>query len=187
METRDQRHKHPSHNISLCKISTEFTSPTLRTNPVLSIHPPGFNQTSRSTEQNEFSESSDQAQHLMTKRAWDMALQPIKSLPMNLFMMYMSGNTITIFPLMMIAMMAWRPIQALMSVNAAFKPLQAEQTGNLLLQKAVFVLGNMIGIVLALYKLHGMGILPNHASDWLDFQQPPTRLQYSLVSDSFVV
>lgn len=60
----------------------------------------------------------------MKKRAWDMALQPIKSLPMNLFMMYMSGNTISIFPIMMIAMMAWRPVKALMSVNLAFKPLQ---------------------------------------------------------------
>lgn len=65
-----------------------------------------------------------QTHHLMKKRAWDMALQPIKSIPMNLFMMYMSGNTISIFPIMMIAMMAWRPVKALMSVNPAFKPLQ---------------------------------------------------------------
>ena len=39
-------------------------------------------------------------------------------------MMYMAGNTISIFPIMMVVMMAWRPIKALLSVNAAFKPLE---------------------------------------------------------------
>lgn len=58
--------------------------------------------------------------------------------------------------------------------------------GSLLLHKLVFVLGNMIAIAMALYKLHSMGLLPNHASDWLDFQLPPQRMQYSLVSDSFI-
>lgn len=71
----------------------------------------------------------------MTKRAWDTALQPIKSLPMNLFMMYMSGNTISIFPLMMIAMMAWRPVKALMSVNPAFKPLQVTVSYKIIIER----------------------------------------------------
>lgn len=53
-----------------------------------------------------------------------MALQPAKSLPMNMFMMYMAGNTISIFPIMMVVMMAWRPLKALMAVNSAFKSLQ---------------------------------------------------------------
>ena len=53
-----------------------------------------------------------------------MALGPVKALPMNMLMMYMAGNTISIFPIMMVAMMVWRPIKALMSVNAAFKPLE---------------------------------------------------------------
>lgn len=38
---------------------------------------------------------------------------------------FRSGNTISIFPMMMIAMMAWRPVKAIMSVNTAFKPLEA--------------------------------------------------------------
>ncbi|VDD87387.1 unnamed protein product [Enterobius vermicularis] len=166
--------------------SSSSFSRSLRCDEPGAINPPGFSQNVVAVQQVEYGGRNEQAQHLMTKRAWDTALQPIKSLPMNLFMMYMSGNTISIFPLMMIAMMAWRPVKALMSVNPAFKPLQDEHTGNLLLQKIVFVLGNMIAIALALYKLHGMGLLPNHASDWLDFQQPPARLQYSLVSDAFV-
>ncbi|XP_078058859.1 ER membrane protein complex subunit 4-like [Mustelus asterias] len=46
-------------------------------------------------------------------------LGPIETLPMNLFIMYMAGNTISILPIMMVCMMAWRPIQALMSMSAS--------------------------------------------------------------------
>ncbi|CAO2603031.1 ER membrane protein complex subunit 4 [Lemmus lemmus] len=42
---------------------------------------------------------------------------------MNLFIMYMAGNAIFIFPTMMVYMMAWRPIQALMAISATFKML----------------------------------------------------------------
>uniref|UniRef100_A0A671L993 ER membrane protein complex subunit 4 n=1 Tax=Sinocyclocheilus anshuiensis TaxID=1608454 RepID=A0A671L993_9TELE len=52
-------------------------------------------------------------------QCWDVALGPLKQIPMNLFIMYMSGNTISIFPIMMVCMMAWRPIQALMSMSAS--------------------------------------------------------------------
>ncbi|MFH4974150.1 hypothetical protein AB6A40_000859 [Gnathostoma spinigerum] len=152
----------------------------------MAINPPGFSQNVSVSQQVEQANRNEHTQHLMSKRAWDMALQPMKSLPMNMFMMYMSGNTISIFPIMMIAMMAWTPVKALMSVNAKFKPLQDEHTGSLLLHKIVFVLGNMAAVAMALYKLHGMGLLPNHASDWLDFQKPPERLQYALVSETYV-
>lgn len=56
---------------------------------------------------------------LSLQRCWDVALGPLKQIPMNLFIMYMSGNTISIFPIMMVCMMAWRPIQALMSMSAS--------------------------------------------------------------------
>uniref|UniRef100_A0A915Q659 ER membrane protein complex subunit 4 n=1 Tax=Setaria digitata TaxID=48799 RepID=A0A915Q659_9BILA len=175
--------------MSLTKWKLDLTSGGTRTVGRMldsSLNPPGYSQAGATVQQIEQSGDSEQTHHLMKKRAWDMALQPIKSLPMNLFMMYMSGNTISIFPIMMIAMMAWRPVKALMSVNPAFKPLQDEQMGSLLLHKLVFVLGNMMAVSMALYKLHSMGLLPNHASDWLDFQLPPQRMQYSLVSDSFI-
>ena len=38
--------------------------------------------------------------------------------------MYMAGNTISIFPIMMVMMMAWRPIKTLLSVNATFKVME---------------------------------------------------------------
>ena len=104
--------------------------------------------------------------------------------PMNLFIMYMSGNTISIFPIMMVVMMAIRPIKTLFSVNATFKALDNVDGGGgggmaNLGQKCVFVLGNLVGVALALWKCHGMGLLPTHTSDWLAFADPVIRAEWA--------
>ena len=57
------------------------------------------------------------------QKSWDIALAPVKQLPMNLFIMWMSGNTISIFPIMMVAMMFFRPIQALFNYSQSKHPL----------------------------------------------------------------
>lgn len=49
---------------------------------------------------------------------------------MNLFIMYMAGNTISIFPAMMVCMMGWRPLQALMSLSASeYNPVPQPHVG----------------------------------------------------------
>ncbi|KAF3837329.1 hypothetical protein F7725_004793 [Dissostichus mawsoni] len=108
-------------------------------------------------------------------RCWDVALGPLKQIPMNLFIMYMSGNTISIFPIMMVCMMAWRPIQALMSMSATFKLL--ESSSQQWLQGLVYLVGNLLGSALAIYKCQSMGLLPTHSSDWLAFIGPPERME----------
>ncbi|CAO2579490.1 ER membrane protein complex subunit 4 [Lemmus lemmus] len=96
---------------------------------------------------------------------------------MNLFIMYMAGNTISIFPTMMVCMMAWRPIQALMAISATFKML--ESSSQKFLQGLVYLIGNLMGLALAVYKCQSMGLLPTHASDWLAFIEPPeVRLMF---------
>ncbi|XP_042256898.1 ER membrane protein complex subunit 4 [Thunnus albacares] len=113
--------------------------------------------------------------NLVEKRCWDVALGPLKQIPMNLFIMYMSGNTISIFPIMMVCMMAWRPIQALMSMSATFKLL--ESSSQQWLQGLVYLIGNLLGSALAIYKCQSMGLLPTHSSDWLAFIGPPQRME----------
>nr|XP_046174521.1 ER membrane protein complex subunit 4-like isoform X1 [Oncorhynchus gorbuscha] len=113
--------------------------------------------------------------NLVEKRCWDVALGPLKQIPMNLFIMYMSGNTISIFPIMMVCMMAWRPIQALMSMSATFKLL--ENSNQQWLQGLVYSVGNLLGSALAIYKCQSMGLLPTHSSDWLAFIEPPVRME----------
>lgn len=115
--------------------------------------------------------------HLLLKRSWDLALGPIKQVPMNLLIMYMSGNSISIFPIMMVGMMLVRPIKAIFATQSTFKVV--EGAGQAAGQKIVSILGNLANVGLALYKCHSMGLLPTHASDWLAFVEPQSRLEYS--------
>lgn len=96
--------------------------------------------------------------------------------PMNLLIMYMSGNSISIFPIMMVGMMLIRPIKAIIATQATFKVIEGTKTTA---QKLIFFLGNLANVALAVYKCHSMGLLPTHASDWLAFVEPQMRLEYS--------
>lgn len=49
-----------------------------------------------------------------------------------------------------------------------FQKLHGDQA---LFQKAVFILGNLVGVGLALYKVNSMGLLPTAQSDWLEFME----------------
>jgi len=137
--------------------------------------PPGYSSSSTSVAA-EATRPTDPT--LKAKRSWDLALGPIKQAPMNLFIMYMSGNTISIFPIMMVIMMAVRPFKTLFSVNATFKTLDADGSSNIG-QKIVFVLGNLVNVALAMYKCHSMGMLPTYASDWLAFADPVERAEWA--------
>ncbi|XP_072013781.1 ER membrane protein complex subunit 4-like [Amphiura filiformis] len=114
---------------------------------------------------------------LVAKKCWDIALGPLKQLPMNLFIMYMAGNSISIFPIMMVGMMLWRPVQALMSIKKTYKMLDGSPAA--WAQKAVYFVSNLAGIALALYKCQSMGLLPTHSSDWLSFLEPAQSMEFS--------
>ena len=48
-------------------------------------------------------------------------------------------------------------------------------------QKIVYILGNLVGIALAIYKFHSMGIIPGYDSDWLAFADPVQRAEWAYV------
>lgn len=102
---------------------------------------------------------------------------------MNLFIMYMSGSSISIFPIMMVGMMLIRPLKAMFSTSVTSKMAEGAQGSG---QKLVYFLGNMANVAVALYKCHSMGLLPTHASDWLAFVEPQTRLEYYGGGVSFI-
>jgi len=141
--------------------------------------PPGYSPGATSVHHDSTRETDP---NLRIKRSWDVALGPLKQVPMNLFIMYMSGNTISIFPIMMVIMMMVRPVKTMFTVKQTFKTFEtgAGSVGtNTIGQKFVFVLGNLANLGLAMYKCHGMGLLPTHASDWLAFADPIQRAEYS--------
>ncbi|KAE8537791.1 hypothetical protein D1P53_005847 [Cryptococcus gattii VGV] len=61
---------------------------------------------------------------LRMKRAWDLALSPAKSLPMQAVMLYFSGSGIQIFSLGMIFMLLTQPISAVLNIFQAFEPFR---------------------------------------------------------------
>jgi hypothetical protein len=98
---------------------------------------------------------------LKLKKAWEVAFAPAKSIPMNAFMMYMSGNTLQIFSIMMVYMLFKNPVTALMQTNAQFARFETERNrGKFWLVKAVYVLMNLAALALGVWKVNGMGLLP---------------------------
>ena len=80
---------------------------------------------------------------------------------MNAIMMYMSGNSLQIFSIMMVFMLFKNPVQALTQTNAVFTRFDSEGTrGKLFLVKVVYVLTNLLALGLGVWKVNGMGLLP---------------------------
>ncbi|CAH8631696.1 unnamed protein product [Heterobilharzia americana] len=95
---------------------------------------------------------------------------------MNLFIMWISGSSISIFPLMSVIMLFLRPLQALFSAQNTFNLIEGSQAT---IQCLMYVLGNLVILALAMYKCHTMGLLPTYASDWLSFIEPPQAAEWS--------
>ncbi|KAL4208578.1 hypothetical protein CU097_009685 [Rhizopus azygosporus] len=136
---------------------------------------------------------------LKMKRAWDVALAPAKSIPMSLFMMYMSGNSLQIFSVVITATMLFiQPIKAIMSVQeskyfllmplffklnlffllSAFSRFESKES-DLTLPKLSFIGLQVIVVLLGIYRVNSMGLLPNTASDWLSFIKPKEILEFA--------
>ncbi|KAI5704926.1 hypothetical protein M8J76_010075 [Diaphorina citri] len=151
------------------KWSVDFTSRAKSDLPA----PPGYCPINNSV-QSDVTNQTDG--NLLIKKCWEVALAPIKQVPMNIVIMYMAGNSISIFPIMMVGMLIVRPIKALFTLSSSFKMIEGHQV---LGQKFIYFIGNIVNIVLALYKCQSMGLLPSHSSDWLSFVLPQTRIEYS--------
>ncbi|GAV03250.1 hypothetical protein RvY_13702 [Ramazzottius varieornatus] len=112
---------------------------------------------------------------LIEKRSWDIAMAPLKQVPMNFFVMWMSGNAISLFPIMMLVMMFWKPVQAIIGAQSTFKQISGKWAP---IQKLVYLFGNVVALSVALYKCHSMGLLPTEPSDWLSFEKPLERTEF---------
>jgi hypothetical protein len=98
---------------------------------------------------------------LKLKKAWEVALAPVKQLPMTAIMMYMSGNSLQIFSIMMVVMAFKNPVMGLIATNLAFEKFETEGTKQKLLAvKAVYVAMQVLALALGVWKVNGMGLLP---------------------------
>ena len=105
--------------------------------------------------------TTEETDTLKVKKAWEIAIAPAKALPMNAVMMYMSGNSLQIFSIMMVFMLFKNPIQSLMQTNQAFTRFETEGTRRTIwLTKAAYVAMNLVALALGVWKVNGMGLLP---------------------------
>ncbi|KAG0056854.1 hypothetical protein BGZ83_003148 [Gryganskiella cystojenkinii] len=123
---------------------------------------------------------------LKVKKAWDVALAPGKQLPMQGFMLWMSGNSVQIFSVAITAMLMFSPIRAIMTMSQVFEryetvsPVKVSfMDSPLALPKLTFVAMQILTILLGMWKLNAMGLLPTSHSDWLAFLDPKTSIEFT--------
>ncbi|KDR81897.1 hypothetical protein GALMADRAFT_135289 [Galerina marginata CBS 339.88] len=109
------------------------------------------------------------------KRAWDVAIAPAKSLPMQAFMLYMSGGGVQIFSIGIVFMLLLSPFKNIAGMNEAFAQYAPSNKSpkaitTLPLHKIVYILCNMLTLGVGLWKCRSMGLLPTGTGDWLAFE-----------------
>ncbi|KAL3467048.1 hypothetical protein BJX64DRAFT_189386 [Aspergillus heterothallicus] len=145
--------------------------------------PPGFSRKSGGKSRAEKSAAPTTSKPVETdtlklKKAWEIALAPSKQIPMNGIMMYMSGNSLQIFSIMMVFMLFKGPIQGLINTNAVFAKFDSDTLrGKLLGVKAVYVLMQFVLLALGVWKVNAMGLLPTTRSDWLAWESERRPLE----------
>jgi hypothetical protein len=124
---------------------------------------------------------------LKLKKAWEVALAPVKQLPMTAIMMYMSGNSLQIFSIMMVGMAFKNPIMGLMATNQAFEKFESPGLREkLLMVKVVYVAMQIIALALGVWKVNG-SCCRKHAngirttrSDWLAWETARDPLEVTI-------
>ncbi|PCD44014.1 hypothetical protein AU210_003096 [Fusarium oxysporum f. sp. radicis-cucumerinum] len=120
---------------------------------------------------------------LKLKKAWEVALAPVKGLPMTAIMMYMSGNSLQIFSIMMVFMAFKNPLMGLMNTNQAFERFQSDSLSSQLLQvKFVYVVCQLVALGVGIWKINAMGLLPTTRSDWLMWEAQREPLEFAVAA-----
>lgn len=151
--------------------------------------PPGYPATSSGSKKQQTSSkaavrappTTHEMDVLKLKKAWEVALAPVKQLPMTAIMMYMSGNSLQIFSIMMVVMAFKNPVMGLMATQQAFERFETEGTRDkLLMVKAVYVAMQVLALALGVWKVNQMGLLPTTRSDWLAWETARTPREVAI-------
>jgi hypothetical protein len=117
---------------------------------------------------------------LKEQKAWEFAQSSVKQVGMFAFMMYMSGNSVHIFSIMMTFNGLYQPLMAIYSSGKAFERFQdSEGRVSTLAPRLLYCLIQLGSLGFALYKLSNIGLLPTHVSDWVSHIQTPLPMEYS--------
>jgi len=121
---------------------------------------------------------------LIYKSAMAVATAPGKQLFMTCFMLYMSGSSLQIFSIMMLAMAIMQPLQRMTQLSAQFAKYQDSKV-DVTLPKIIYMICNLFGLGIAVYKAQTMGLVPTSWQFFIPTPLPPTRLQFTSGGVSF--
>ncbi|MCJ1308231.1 hypothetical protein MMC25_001884 [Agyrium rufum] len=161
------------------------TKPTAKPKNTSLPDPPGFTSNKRISKTNASTTAlarkpptPAEMDTLKLKKSWEVALAPAKALPMNAVMMYMSGNSLQIFSIMMVFMLFKNPVQGLLSTGQVFQRYETEGTrGQMWMVKIVYIAMNLVALALGVWKVNGMGLFPTTRSDWLAWETERVPLE----------
>merc|ERR1719468_1349813 len=105
-------------------------------------------------------------QELLDRKAWEMAINPIQSVGMNLFMLWMSGSSPGIFNVMILGYCFTSILGQFSKVNTVF---QGFKTIDTTLQKLAYLALCTVSLAYLLYHASGMGLLPTSSGDWIAY------------------
>ena len=115
----------------------------------------------------------DRTVAILESRAWDTATVPVKSMGMNLFMLWLMGSGAGIFTILLVAYAVIQAVEMLFRLNSAFE--QYRGADSLIMQKSVYAVLNLALIAYLGNKAGSMGLLPIASGDWVSLI-PPTRI-----------
>jgi len=159
---------------------------TKPTDPHKIASPPGFNHRllQQANVEQAVAEQSDvksadaeQRDLVMNRMAWNVCISPWKQLPMSAFMMYMVGNQIGIWSIMMLGMQVFRVVSSFTGLKTTSK--QLEMSDNYYLQIFIWMAGQATSLAICMWRCNSMGLLPTHPSDWLTFSHPAVATEFS--------
>merc|ERR1712050_316868 len=105
-------------------------------------------------------------QELLEKKAWELAIAPVQSVGMNLFMLWMSGSSPGIFNVMILGYCLTSIVGQFSRVNTAFTAFKTIDTT---LQKLAYLALCSVSLAYLLYHASGMGLLPTASGDWIAY------------------
>jgi Protein of unknown function (DUF1077) len=107
----------------------------------------------------------DRTVAILESRAWEAALLPVKSMGMNLFMLWLMGSGAGIFTILLVAYAVIQAVEMLFRVESTFSQYKGADT--LILQKVTYLTINILIIGYLGNKAGNMGLLPIASGDWI--------------------
>lgn len=104
---------------------------------------------------------------LVEKQAWAMSTSQLQGIGMNAFMMYMVGNQLSLWTILMVGYATVKGVKGVLSAGSTFDKLPKAPGMDLTLPKLAYFGTQLLQLGVVVYKIGTMGLLPLTSADWV--------------------